>query len=58
MIFFDDSDAVAVQYSPVLPARTGARAIAGRLAAGAGAATLMLVAVAAAVVATAVLVTA
>ncbi|MEU4155173.1 hypothetical protein [Actinoplanes sp. NPDC026670] len=49
MIFFDDSDAVTVQYAPALPTRIDARTIAGRLAAGAGAATLMLVAVAAAV---------
>ncbi|BEL04526.1 hypothetical protein Q0Z83_027170 [Actinoplanes sichuanensis] len=53
MIFFDDSDAVTVQYAPTLPARVGARTIAGRLAAGAGAATLMLVAVAGAVALTA-----
>ncbi|GAA1643548.1 hypothetical protein [Actinoplanes couchii] len=53
MIFFDDSDAVAVQDSPVLAARAGALTIAGRLAAGAGAAALMLVAVAGAIVATA-----
>lgn len=56
VIFFDDSDAVAVQDSPVFSARIGARVIAGRLAAGAGAATLMIVAVAAAVLATAALI--
>lgn len=49
MIFFDDSDAVAVQHSPALPVRIDVRTIAGRLAAGAGAAALMLVAVVAAV---------
>jgi hypothetical protein len=46
VIFFDDSDAVAVQYSPSLPVRVDLRTVAGRLAAGAGAAALMLVAVA------------
>jgi hypothetical protein len=56
VIFFDDSDAVAVQDAPVLSARFDAWTIAGRLAAGAGAATLMLVAVATAVAVTAALV--
>ncbi|MEV4283217.1 hypothetical protein [Actinoplanes xinjiangensis] len=58
MIFFDDSDAVTVQYSPAMPARIDARTVAGRLAAGAGAAALMLVAVgvAAAIVVTATLI--
>jgi hypothetical protein len=58
VIFFDDSDAAAVQYSTALPVRTGARTIAGRLAAAAGAAALMLVAVAGAVVVTAALIAA
>ncbi|PRX15843.1 hypothetical protein CLV67_12283 [Actinoplanes italicus] len=48
VIFFDDSDAVAVQDAPVLSARFDLWTVAGRLAAGAGAAALMLVAVAAA----------
>jgi hypothetical protein len=56
VIFFDDSDAVAVQYSPALPVRVDARTIAGRLAAGAGAVALMLVAVAAAIGVTAALI--
>jgi hypothetical protein len=56
VIFFDDSDAVAVQDAPVLSVRFDAWTGAARLAAGAGAATLMLVAVAVAVAVTAVLI--
>jgi hypothetical protein len=56
VIFFDDSDAVAVQDSPVLSARFDAWTVVGRLAAGASAATLMLVAVAAAIAVTAALI--
>ncbi|HWS34608.1 MAG TPA: hypothetical protein VN408_17945 [Actinoplanes sp.] len=54
MIFFDDADAVAIQDSPAVSASGGTLTMAGRLAAGVGAATLMIVAVAAAVAATAV----
>lgn len=53
VIFFDDADAVAFQDSPTLPAAVGTLTMAGRLAAGVGAATLMLVAVAVAVAAAA-----
>ncbi|MDI6102805.1 hypothetical protein QLQ12_29710 [Actinoplanes sp. NEAU-A12] len=56
MIFFDDSDAVAVQDTPALSAPFDLWTVAGRLVAGAGAATLMLVAVAAAAVVTAALI--
>jgi hypothetical protein len=56
VIFFDDADAVTVQYSPAFPARVDARTIAARLAAGAGAVALMLVAVAAAIAVTAALI--
>lgn len=54
VIFFDDADAVAIQDSPAVSASGGTLTMAGRLAAGVGAATLMIVAVAAAVAATAV----
>jgi hypothetical protein len=56
VIFFDDSDAVAVQDAPTLTARFDVWTIAGRLAAGAAAATMMLVAVAAAIGVTAALI--
>ncbi len=45
MIFFDDADTVAVQHATASSDRIDLRAAAGRIAATAGAAVLMVVAV-------------